>query len=325
MLTFSRKQVVQKRIIQVHHQVKGAETMLARIIGEDYKLVTRCGENLPPVCADPGQLEQVMMNLVLNARDAMPNGGTIVLATTTVDSARYTVPIIGGGKAEGTYVAVTVRDSGTGIDPAVQAKIFEPFFSTKGADGTGLGLSVVYGIVEEHEGGVNVESRAGQGSAFTVFLPAVEDLEKGNSENGKLKTCGEIARGGGERVLLIEDEAAVIQFVGQALRQNGYEIVSAMTCAEAREVFARERGRFDMVFTDAVLPDGNGVELLDEFLRTNPALPALLSSGYTDKDSLVELAKQRQITFLQKPYSLPELMQTVYDVVSAEAVPVQLT
>ncbi len=326
MLTFSRKQVVQKRVIHVREHLAGAEVMLARIIGEDFKLVTRYAEGIPPVSADPGQLEQVLMNLVVNARDAMPQGGSIFLATAAVDSAKFAVPLLGGAKPEGMYVAVTVRDTGVGLDPAIKTKIFEPFFSTKGADGTGLGLSVVYGIIEQHDGGLNVESREGQGSAFTVFLPAVEATPEMISEaSSSDESPSVIEKGKGERILLIEDESAVLQFVSQALSQNGYEIVTAMSCAEAREAFSRERGRFDMIFSDAVLPDGNGVMLLDEFLKVNPGLPALLSSGYTDKDSLVELAKQRDITFLQKPYSLPVLMQTVQEVAGAKGMAMELT
>ena len=326
MLTFSRKQVVQKRMIHIREHLAGAEAMLARIIGEDFKLVTRYAEDIPPVSADPGQLEQVLMNLVVNARDAMPSGGSIYLATAAVDSAKIAVPLLGSAKPEGMYIAVTVRDTGVGLDPAIKAKIFEPFFSTKGADGTGLGLSVVYGIVEQHDGGLHVESREGQGSAFTVFLPAVDATPEMISEAAKDdEGTSAIEKGKGERILLIEDEAAVIQFVSQALGQNGYEIVTAMSCAEAREAFARERGRFDMIFSDAVLPDGNGVTLLDEFLKAKPGLPALLSSGYTDKDSLVELAQQRDITFLQKPYSLPVLMQTVHEVAAAKGMAMELT
>ncbi|HWB04485.1 MAG TPA: response regulator [Verrucomicrobiales bacterium] len=313
LLAFSRKQVARKTVFDLNDNLGNMHRMLARIIGEDINLRMELAQEAVPVKADQGQLEQVVMNLIINARDAMPNGGSIVVRTMLVDAARYPVPVIGGVASEGTYAVLSVADTGCGIAKELQDRIFEPFYTTKGMEGTGLGLSVIYGIIQEHEGGLQLSSVQGRGTTFHIFLPASKQPAPVTPADGDKPVNGHF-RGSGQRVLLVEDEEAVNHLVRTALTQNGYVVTSAATVKEARALFDESSGQFEMIFSDAVLPDGNGLQLLDVFLTSNPGLRALLSSGYTDKTSLLEMARHRRISFLPKPYSLPVLFQTVAEV-----------
>jgi PAS domain S-box-containing protein len=315
LLAFSRKQVAKKSVFDLNENLGHMTRMLSRIIGEDINLRMELSPAPVPLRADQGQIEQVVMNLIINARDAMSGGGSIVVRTMLVDAARHPVPLIGGAATSGTYAVLTVADTGCGISPEMQERIFEPFFTTKGQEGTGLGLSVVYGVIQEHQGGVQLVSSPGKGTSFHIFLPAADGSALAPAaETGEGKDAAFRYRGRGQRVLLVEDEESVNHLVRTALSQNGYVVTAAATAKEARARFDESSGQFEMIFSDAVLPDGNGLQLLDGFLTTNPKLRALLSSGYTDKNSLVELARHRRISFLPKPYSLPVLYQTVAEV-----------
>jgi signal transduction histidine kinase/ActR/RegA family two-component response regulator len=315
LLAFSRKQVARKTVFDLNENLGHMNRMLGRIIGEDINLRMELASEPVPLKADQGQIEQVVMNLIINARDAMAGGGSIVVRTMLVDAARYPVPVIGGVASEGTFAVLSVADTGCGIPKEVQDRIFEPFYTTKGLEGTGLGLSVIYGIIQEHEGGVQLTSQPGRGTTFHIFLPASrQPVPPPPAENASKPLNGAHFRGHGQRVLLVEDEEAVNHLVRTALTQNGYVVTSAATVREARALFDESSGQFEMIFSDAVLPDGNGLQLLDTFLTRNPGLRALLSSGYTDKTSLMEMARHRRISFLPKPYSLPVLFQTVAEV-----------
>ncbi len=316
LLAFSRKQVARKTVFDLNDNLSNMHRMLSRIIGEDIQLRMELSPEPVPVKADQGQIEQVVMNLIINARDAMPGGGSIAVRTMLVDAGRHQVPVIGGVAPEGMYAVLTVADTGCGIPKEVQDRIFEPFYTTKGMEGTGLGLSVIYGIIQDHQGGVQLLSVPARGTTFHIFLPASKqaapvlpaEVAAAPEENARK------FRGRGQRVLLVEDEEAVNHLVRTALTQNGYVVTSAANVTEARALFEASGGQFEMIFSDAVLPDGNGLQLLDTFLTFNPALRALLSSGYTDKTSLLEMARHRRISFLPKPYSLPVLFQTVAEV-----------
>ncbi len=316
LLAFSRKQVSRKTVFDLNENLGQMSRMLSRIIGEDIQLQMALAPGMVSLRADQGQIEQIIMNLVINARDAMPQGGNIAVRTMVVDASQFPVPLFTGTASTGKFAVLTVSDTGCGIPPETRDHIFEPFFTTKGAEGTGLGLSVVYGIVQDHQGGIDLYSAPGQGTTFHVFLPAADEALIQPHPAGK--TTGNHSavrfRGHGERVLLIEDEEAVNQLVRTALSQNGYKVTSAATAKEARARFDESNGAFEMVLSDAVLPDGNGLQLVDAFLRVNPAIRALVSSGYTDKHSLLEMARTRRVSFLPKPYSLPELFQTVAEV-----------
>lgn len=318
LLAFSRKQVAKKTVFDLNENLGNMTRMLSRIIGEDIVLNMELSPSAVPMKADQGQIEQVVMNLIINARDAMPGGGSITVRTMLVDAARYPVPLIGGTASSGNYAVLTVSDTGCGISKELQERIFEPFFTTKGQEGTGLGLSVIYGIIQDHGGGVQLSSAPGKGTSFHIFLPAAAAVP--GTATGPVMPGSEKApspggfRGHGERVLLVEDEEAVNHLVRTALSQNGYQVTAAATVKEAQALFDASSGQFEMIFSDAVLPDGNGLQLLDTFLTRNPGLRALLSSGYTDKNSLLEMARHRRISFLPKPYSLPVLFQTVAEV-----------
>ncbi len=320
LLAFSRKQVAKKTVFDLNDNLGHMTRMLGRIIGEDIHLQMALSPDSVPVRADQGQIEQVVMNLIINARDAMPGGGVITLRTMLVDAARFPVPLIGGTASAGEFAVLTVADTGCGIPREMQEQIFEPFFTTKGQEGTGLGLSVIYGIIQDHQGGLQVVSSPGRGSSFHIFLPATSRCALPPPANPvSARSMVAKYRGQGQRVLLVEDEESVNHLVHTALSQNGYTVTAVATAREARARFDESSGQFDMIFSDAVLPDGNGLQLLDSFLTTNPGLRALLSSGYTDKSSLVEMARHRRISFLPKPYSLPELFQTVAEVMNDQS------
>lgn len=312
LLAFSKKQVVNKITFDFNEELCTMRNLLQRIIGENIVLETCLDKDLPPLLADPGQIQQVVMNLVVNARDAMPEGGRITLRTCVVDPDRERIPLPVSGADGARLVRLSVEDTGTGIPPEIRDRIFDPFFSTKGSEGTGLGLSVIFSILEQHGGGIDFESETGRGTTFHVYLPISDKPAPASIVHSSTRDT--MPLGHGQRILLIEDEEAVNRFVTVALSKHGYEVVSAANVGEAWDVFEQERGRLDMIFSDAVLPDGNGVDLIGRVLGAQPEMKALLSSGYTDKDALLRLAQEREISFLQKPYTLPDLLRTVDEV-----------
>ncbi len=313
LLAFSKRQVVHKVVFDLNEDIVQMRNLLKRIVGENMTLETSLTDGLPPLVADPGQIEQVVMNLIVNARDAMPDGGTARIRTALVPPEKTS--LLSGRTATAPHVRLTIEDTGVGIPQEIRDRIFDPFFSTKGAEGTGLGLAVIFSIIEQHQGGIEVESEVGRGTAFHIFLPCAEpsagppDKVLAHSEAPVV-----MERGHGQRILLVEDEEAVQKFVSQALTQHGYHVRTASCVAEAWRTFQAGQDQFDMVFSDAVLPDGNGIELIGRLLGSRPAMRALLSSGYTDKNAVIELSTRQEISFLQKPYSLPDLLRKVSDV-----------
>lgn len=316
LLAFSRKQVVKKSIFDVNQALQSMSGMLRRIIGEDVKMSMNLSPDLLAIQADSGQLEQIIMNLCVNARDAMPGGGSITITTRNVNAAQEPVPLCNGQMGTGEYICISLQDTGGGIPQEIADRIFEPFFTTKGMEGTGLGLSVIYGILQEHNGGIRLQTAPQAGTTFHIYFSGLHaNLPKTEIPLGAAAaTSDKPFKGHGQRVLLVEDEEAVNRLVRTALTQNGYHVTSAACVREAYEKFSDEEGNFDMIFSDAVLPDGNGVDLISEFKHRNPRLRVLLSSGYTDKHHLMDTAKQQEISFLPKPYSLPRLFQTVAEV-----------
>jgi two-component system cell cycle sensor histidine kinase/response regulator CckA len=313
LLLFSRRDQMQPVPLDLNKTTQGAARMLTPLIGEDIEVSVVLAEDLWPVMADEGNIQQVLMNLALNARDAMPEGGTLTIETLNVPAAE-TCDAPAGECGAGRLVCLSVRDTGTGMDEATRARIFEPFFSTKGpAKGTGLGLAVVYGIVEQHRGWIDVESAPGKGSTFRVCLPTT-DIESAPPRPSP--TEQEAAPGAGQRILVVEDEEAVRDLAMTVLRDNGYEVFGASTVAEALGVFSREGGRFDLVFSDVVLPDSTGVQLAERLLGENPGLPVLLSSGHAEDRTAWSEIQTEGLSYIQKPYSLPDLLRTVSSIVS---------
>ncbi len=263
---------------------------------------------------DPGQLEQVIINLAVNARDAMPEGGRLTISTRDVVLDSMACATIHDARPGG-FVCLSIEDTGSGIEREVIDQIFEPFFSTKGpTKGTGLGLAVVYGIIRQHGGWINVYSEPNQGTAFKVYLPSVHG---GDGKRAKPAATDDpkATRGAGQRILLVEDEEAVRELASRALTENGYTVFEAGAYEEALELFEREGGDFDLVFSDVVLPDKSGIRLIDDLLSRRPDLQVLVSSGYTDQKSQWPVIQEKGFRFLQKPYSLVDLLGTVDELV----------
>ncbi len=302
LLAFSRKQVIEPRFLDLNQQLQQLERMLRRLIGEDIELETRLTAGLPALRADPGQLEQVLVNLAVNARDAMPDGGRLCLATAQVllDEAAGAAR----GLPAGRYLQLTVTDTGRGMTEEVQRRLFEPFFTTKAKEqGTGLGLATTYGAVRQAGGLIEVESSPGAGSAFRILLPAVEEAP----EAVVTVDAGSRQRGGGT-ILLVEDEPAVRAIAGRILRRAGYDVLEASNGAEACQV-AGAHESIDLLITDVVMPGMNGRELATRLGR--PGLAVLFTSGYID-DVLADrdLAAAGH-SFLAKPYPPAVLLEKV--------------
>jgi PAS domain S-box-containing protein len=314
LLAFSRRQPLQPVVIDLNKIVVNTDAMLHRLIGEDIELITTLDEASCQAKADPGQLEQVMINLAVNARDAMPEGGKLTIATRNVVLDSKACATIHDARP-GRFVCLSIEDTGSGIERDIIDQIFEPFFSTKGpAKGTGLGLAVVYGIIRQHGGWINVFSEPNQGTAFKVYLPSVQDPRSASKEPTTTSES-KAARGTGQRILLVEDEEAVRELASRALKENGYVVFEAGAYEEALELFEREGGKFDLVFSDVVLPDKSGIRLIDDLLSRRPDLQILVSSGYTDQKSQWPVIQEKGFRFLQKPYSLVDLLGTIDELV----------
>jgi CheY-like chemotaxis protein len=271
--------------------------MLRRVIGEDIALETQLAGVLWPVSADPGQLEQVLMNLAVNARDAMPNGGTLRLRTQNVeidvDAARERP-----GLKPGTYASIVVEDTGCGIDAAALPHIFEPFFTTKGpGHGTGLGLATVYGIVKQSDGYISVDSALGVGTRFTVLLP------RADAPLAEAGTVPAPAPRGTETILLVEDEIAVRAVIRRMLETLGYTVLDAVDGRDALRLAAEHTGRVDLLLTDVVMPELNGRALAERLAERWPRLRVLFMSGYTDDEILRRGLAQSGSSFLEKPFT----------------------
>lgn len=313
LLAFSRNQILEKHRLNLNDAVEHLRNMLQRIMGEDVSLKLNLEKALWGVEADRGQIEQVIMNLCVNARHAMPEGGVIQVTTSNV-----TLDEDSEDRPSGAYVNVTVEDQGCGMSKELMDRIFDPFYTTKGQEGTGLGLSVVLGIVDQHGGWIHVDSEVGKGSRFEIFLPS--DREVCRPAAPKSAAAGSLEdRQGVDRILLVEDEPSVLAFVRQALKKAGFEVTPAASRRAALAAYEAHQGQFDMIFTDAVLPDGTGMEILEELLPRDPKLKALLSSGYTDARALLDKAMERQVPFLHKPYSLAQLYEKLQEVIHEPA------
>jgi PAS domain S-box-containing protein len=307
LLAFSRKQVLQPAILDLAAVVGDVTPMLARLIGEDIDLIVTKGPTAGHVKADRGQIEQVIINLVVNARDAMPDGGRITIETANVEVHRD--GLAGqGGPAEGPHVVLTVSDTGSGMTPEVQARIFEPFFTTKEhGKGTGLGLSTVYGIVQQHGGYLAVESAVGRGTTFRVYLPRVDaPLDAPERE----RPAPTRLRGSGT-ILLVEDEDDVRDFAREVLKSGGYAVLEARDVADAERMAIVDTRRIDLLLTDVVMPGMSGRELARQLSALRPEMKVLYMSGYTDEAIVHHGVPDPSVVFLPKPFSPAALLQKV--------------
>jgi two-component system cell cycle sensor histidine kinase/response regulator CckA len=309
LLAFSRKQVLQPRVLDLNGVVLDMERMLRRLIGEDIRLVTALEEHLPPIRADAGQLEQVLMNLVVNARDAMSGGGRLVIETGV---AEFDEEYRGkhAGVPAGRHVMLAVSDTGQGMSREVQEHIFEPFFTTKEAGkGTGLGLATVHGIVTQSGGSIFVYSEPGRGTTFKVYLPAVDEA----APVAPPRAEAEPARGT-ETVLIVEDEAALGEILQECLTTNGYQVLQAHHGLAAMEVAERHAGPIHLLLTDVVMPGMGGPEVARQLVARRPEMKVLYMSGYTDDAVVVHGVRTVDMPFLEKPFTAEGLARKVREV-----------
>ncbi len=308
LLAFSRKQMLQPRVLDLNALVADMARMLPRLLGEDVELRTTLAPDLPRIKADPGQVEQVVMNLVVNSRDAMPRGGklTIETADAVLDEGYCRNH---PGLRPGRYVLLAVSDTGSGMDPATLARVFEPFFTTKEqGKGTGLGLATVYGIVQQTNGHVAAYSEVGIGTTFKVYLPATDEARPA-SVAGPAATPG-----GRETVLLVEDEESVRSLARRLLHALGYHVLEASSGPDALRLAAAHRGGIDLLLTDVVMPRMSGRELADRLAEARPGVKVLYMSGYTDDAVVRHGVLEEGVAFLQKPFPPAALATRVREV-----------
>ena len=313
LLAFSRQQILQPTVLDLNRLITDMDKMLRRLIGADIDLVTAPGQTLGRVKADPGQLEQVIMNLVVNARDAMPSGGKLTIETANLEFMEPTVH--GSGVlAPGRYVMLAVSDTGSGMSPEIKSRIFEPFFTTKEAGrGTGLGLSMVHGIVQQSGGHVEAYSELGQGTTFKIYLPRVEAASELGAKSEAVERCD-----GTETVLLVEDDDLVRPMLGAALRLHGYTALLAADGSQAISHAEQTDQPIDLVITDIVMPLMSGPEVAQRVAMIRPNIPVLFVSGYTDQALIHQGLRRPGTFFLQKPFNPETLARKIRQILDSD-------
>ncbi len=309
LLAFSRQQVLQTKILNLNDVVDDMNRMVRRLIGEDVELVTQPGLDLGAVEADPGQINQVILNLAVNARDAMPDGGKLVILTQNVRIDAAEIEGVRAGVEPGDYVVMSLSDTGTGMNDEVRAQLFEPFFSTKEkGKGTGLGLSTVYGIVKQSDGYITVETAVGEGTTFHVYLPRVENEATATEA---VETAFAARSTGTETILLVEDDESVRELASEILAQSGYTVIEACNGVDALEIYNEKPGEVDMLVTDIVMPQMGGKELARQLVDASPDLKVLFLSGYTSAAIVEHGLIDVERNFMQKPFTATDLSRKV--------------
>jgi signal transduction histidine kinase len=322
LLTLSRKQILQPQLLDLNDVINNVSKMLHRVLGEDIALVARNTPGLPAVHADGGMIEQILMNLAVNARDAMPRGGQLTIATEAITFK----PADCRQRSQATpglFVCLSVTDTGCGIDPAIVSRIFDPFFSTKEpGKGTGLGLTTVYSIVQQHRGRIEVQSELGRGTTFQIFFPA---FAKKPQPTAAPTAPTEAARGT-ETILVVEDEAVVRDLAVEILACHGYHVLTAASGVQALEVWAKHCAEIDLLLTDMVMPGGiYGPELAERLRQQNPALSVIYSSGYSPGIAGKDLTLMAGFNFLPKPYQPASLAALVRKCLDTRTHPLERT
>jgi nitrogen-specific signal transduction histidine kinase/CheY-like chemotaxis protein len=314
LLTFSRKQIFRSKILDLNAVLHNLKGMLPRLIGEDITLETHCQPDLPCIQADTGMVEQIVMNLAVNSRDAMPKGGKLTIATSAAEiDAAY---LRQHPEAHvGWFVCLTVTDTGCGMEPKVLQRIFEPFFTTKEVGkGTGLGLATVYGVVKQHHGWLEVQSEVGVGTTFKVFLPVAG---KAGDAPADPSDKSENVRGGKETILLVEDEIGLLELAREILQQYQYRVLIASSGVEALRVWDESNGQIDLLLTDMIMPGGmTGTDLAAELKRRKPGLKVIYASGYSSALTGKDFTQGDNI-FLAKPYQPNQMAQLIRNTLDA--------
>jgi len=313
LLAFSRQQALRPTVQSFNQLVENAIKMLTRMIGEDVQLEFRPAADSDTVRADSGQIEQVLMNLAINARDAMPDGGTLTIET-------FNVVIDKDHPADvepGAFLKLSVTDSGQGMDQETRERLFEPFFTTKEVGkGTGLGLSTVYGIVRQHRGDILFDTQPGEGTVFHIFLPIADE-----EAQQEAKAVDETIPNGSETVLLVEDDPNAREIIERVLKSQGYKVYRAGSAREARKEFDEHGDKVDLLLTDIVMPGENGVDLHRQLKEKNPLLKVLFMSGYTARGSLQNEVLRPGLPFIAKPFGPPELARKIRDALGVRSEP----
>jgi PAS domain S-box-containing protein len=309
LLAFSRQEVIKPIPLNLNRIIADSAPMVRSLMGEDVSLTTSLDPNLGQVLADPAQIDQVILNLAANARDAMPHGGRFEIATRNVETRQE--------GHSGRWIAVTVTDTGVGMDEATQQHIFEPFFTTKGVGkGTGLGLATVYGVMQQNGGWIEVQSTAGSGTSFELYFPRIE----GQPGPAVVEAAAPDQVHGGERILLVEDDTPVRDFLRSVLEEHGYHVAEALDGPDALEIAAKQRHDIELLITDVVMPGMNGKELAERLRQERPALKVIFLSGYSTDVIGHRGVLERDVAFLQKPVSPEVLAAKVHDVLNGTAV-----
>jgi two-component system sensor histidine kinase EvgS len=310
LLAFSRKQVLEFRTVDVNEIVRGIEPLLRRVVGEDVELHVSLSNEPPTISADARQIEQVLMNLAINARDALSGGGILAVETGCVTLDEATASERPGGRA-GEFARLSVSDTGCGMDPETLDRIFEPFFTTKSIEkGTGLGLATSYGIVKQHGGNIWVESEPGDGTTFEIYLPRI-DADPDTTEEVATPTARATEREGKVRVLVVEDDEAVRNLTVRILRQEGYRVIESHSAADAVRHAVASTEPIDVVLTDVVMPDMTGPAVYESVRERHPRARALYMSGYADEVLAQRGLVAGDIRFLQKPFTMRKLLESV--------------
>jgi signal transduction histidine kinase/CheY-like chemotaxis protein len=318
LLAFSRQQVLQPRLVDLTQIVRGMERMLKRLIGDDVELTAHCAPDLGTALVDPGQMEQVIMNLAVNARDAMPDGGQLTIETKAVALDETYASEHMGVKA-GPHIMLEVRDTGAGMDEVTQARMFEPFFTTKEpGKGTGLGLATVFGIVEQSGGTICVRSELGKGTRFTIYLPRSnrQALAPPSSRPPSSQTLH-----GSETILLVEDDERVRPLARTILRRYGYNVLEARSGGDALTLCGQHKAPIHLLLTDLVMPHMSGRQLAERLLAVRPEMKVLYMSGYTNDAIIRDRIRHSKLAFIQKPITPEALVRKIRESLASPSRP----
>jgi hypothetical protein len=313
LMTFSRKQEFHPQVVDLNEVINNITKMLRRILGEDVALQVDFSPGLPAIKADLGMVEQVLLNLAVNSRDAMPRGGRLTIKTSAV-AIDPAAALQNPEATPGQFVCLTFSDTGRGIAPENVGRIFEPFFTTKEMErGTGLGLATVYGIIKQHQGWIAVQSRLGEGTTFQIFLPA------STARSGTLQMTPNEQKviGGTEMILVVEDEVPLLKLMQHILESHGYKVLGCSNGRQALETWSEHRKKIDLLLTDLILPDGMaGTELARILQESKPGLKVLYTSGYNAERLAKELPPGAPVNLVQKPFHARKLVEMVFEMLS---------